>query len=382
MSTTKGVKIKYKGSTIHDMPGDGEFKLLTKSSYLEDDLDIQVDRDANLDSKTITANGSYSAASDELDGYDEVTVNVPNSYSESDEGKVVDDGALVAQTSTTKNANGTYDTTLNSEVVVNVPNTYTQSDEGKVVSNGALVAQTSATKTANGTYDTTLNNQIVVDVSGGGGGEIVPDLTYLPNSNSANVKISQDYTTYVSGDNWGKLVFDPPLNATSGASRENNAIRKPRELSIHYDLKTQNKNVTVYLCVKVYETASGNLGLLQFPYSYANGNDPNFHVRTSTLYSSYYGSDTNENIDMTSQFRVLAVAIDGTNKKTRFFCDGTFLREKSQSNSGRLVFVGAGGYARDGANIDLKYIGVVEEFETDQNIISNMQNIALKLGIS
>ena len=49
---------------------------------------------------------------------------------------------------------------------VNVPNSYTSSDEGKVVSNGALASQTSVTKTANGTYDTTLNNEVVVDVEG------------------------------------------------------------------------------------------------------------------------------------------------------------------------------------------------------------------------
>lgn len=46
-----------------------------------------------------------------------------------------------------------------------VPNRYGASDEGKVVSSGALVAQTSVTKTANGTYDTTTNNEVVVDVA-------------------------------------------------------------------------------------------------------------------------------------------------------------------------------------------------------------------------
>jgi len=57
-----------------------------------------------------------------------------------------------------------------SPVVVNVPNTYAQSDEGKVVSNGALVAQTSDTVTQNGTVDTTLINSLTVNVAGGGGG--------------------------------------------------------------------------------------------------------------------------------------------------------------------------------------------------------------------
>lgn len=45
----------------------------------------------------------------------------------------------------------------------------TQSDEGKVVSNGALVAQTSDTVTANDTYDTTLINSLTVNVSGSSG---------------------------------------------------------------------------------------------------------------------------------------------------------------------------------------------------------------------
>lgn len=54
-----------------------------------------------------------------------------------------------------------------SPVTVDVPNSYTAGDEGKVVSNGALVAQSSDTVTANDTYDTTLINSLTVNVSGG-----------------------------------------------------------------------------------------------------------------------------------------------------------------------------------------------------------------------
>ena len=64
--------------------------------------------------------------------------------------------------------NGTYEETgkAYSPVVVDVPNTYTAGDEGKVVSNGALVAQTAhAEVTQNGTVDTTLNNSVVVNVA-------------------------------------------------------------------------------------------------------------------------------------------------------------------------------------------------------------------------
>jgi hypothetical protein len=60
--------------------------------------------------------------------------------------------------------NGTTDVTQYASAAVNVPNSYGQSDEGKVVSNGELVAQTarSAEISQNGTYDTTLISEVVV----------------------------------------------------------------------------------------------------------------------------------------------------------------------------------------------------------------------------
>ena len=75
---------------------------------------------ATLGTKSVTANGTYAASSDSLDGYSSVTVAVANSYGSSDEGKVVSSGALVSQTSRTVTANGTYDTTTNDELTVNV----------------------------------------------------------------------------------------------------------------------------------------------------------------------------------------------------------------------------------------------------------------------
>lgn len=71
-----------------------------------------------------------------------------------------------------RSKNGSSDTYKVSEMataISNIPNSYSASDEGKVVSNGALVAQTSDTVTANDTYDTTLINSLTVNVSGGGG---------------------------------------------------------------------------------------------------------------------------------------------------------------------------------------------------------------------
>lgn len=73
-----------------------------------------------LISKFITRNGTYIAANDGADGYSTVTVDVTPEFTAADEGKVVENGALVAQTSLAVTENGTYDTTTNNEVVVNV----------------------------------------------------------------------------------------------------------------------------------------------------------------------------------------------------------------------------------------------------------------------
>ncbi len=152
MSTT----VSYKGQTLATVSNQTK-TLLTEGKYLEDDITLEdvSGGGAVLGTKNITANGTYEAEDDSLDGYSEVTVAVPAS--------AVDSGTK----SITANGNN-QDVVGYAAVNVNVPNTYSAGDEGKVVSNGALVAQTSDTVTANDTYDTTLINSLTVNVSGGG----------------------------------------------------------------------------------------------------------------------------------------------------------------------------------------------------------------------
>lgn len=75
--------------------------------------------DITVEPLSVTENGTITAPAGKA--YTPVIVNVPNSYSAGDEGKVVSNGALVAQTSDTVTQNGTVDTTLNNSVAVNVP---------------------------------------------------------------------------------------------------------------------------------------------------------------------------------------------------------------------------------------------------------------------
>lgn len=64
------------------------------------------------------------------------------------------------------NSNGIYDVAGYAQADVNVPNSYSASDEGKVVSGGELASQTARTVDANGTYDTTTNDSLTVNVAG------------------------------------------------------------------------------------------------------------------------------------------------------------------------------------------------------------------------
>lgn len=76
---------------------------------------------ATLIEKEINTNGVYIASEDEADGYSKAVVSVPNTYVVEDEGKVVSNGALVAQSSMTIVNNGTIDTTLYNSIEINVP---------------------------------------------------------------------------------------------------------------------------------------------------------------------------------------------------------------------------------------------------------------------
>ena len=138
----------------------------TYDTTLNNEINVLVK--PSLQNKTVTSNGIITH-DENYYGLNYVTVNVPNSYKNEDEGKVVQNGDLVNQTSKVIAKNGIYDTTINNKVIVDTENIFEGSDEGKVVREGTLVPQSARYSKiiANGTYDTTNNNSVEVKIPGG-----------------------------------------------------------------------------------------------------------------------------------------------------------------------------------------------------------------------
>lgn len=121
------VTISYKGSPIATMDASGTKTLQTQGKYCEDNITVQYagggGSSVTVEPLTVTQNGTTTAPSGKA--YSPVTVNVQNSYSGSDLGKVVGYAnqslQLVAQSDYgAVYRNGTYDTTYSNSITVSV----------------------------------------------------------------------------------------------------------------------------------------------------------------------------------------------------------------------------------------------------------------------
>ena len=161
--------------------------------------------EANIISKSITANGTYNAASDNADGYNPVTVNVPESI-------------IVSKSIT---ANGTYNASSDSAdgynpVTVNVPAP-------------AILSGTADPTTIQGNdgdtyikYATELDLELRTRIIGGynGGAPLrcyVNDTLILSATGTSPFNLDYDIktATYTIGGHTVNIVVTPPANSTS-----------------------------------------------------------------------------------------------------------------------------------------------------------------------
>lgn len=183
-------------------------------------------------------------------------------------------------------------------VNVSVPNSYAAADEGKVVQSGALVSQSSQNITENGTYDTTTKNEVVVDVQSGGGGRVLlASLTALQNEPTMSINYdAQTMGAYkifemeVTGTSVGNLYPCPQLNGTSNrgywGNHNNAAFYRRFIVSPTYE--------RTGLTIAGYNVDYGNSGGASF--WLASDTITSFDIRSYYDTSAYFGAGTVFNV--------------------------------------------------------------------------------------
>lgn len=182
--------------------------------------------------------------------------------------------------------NGQTDVTQYASAAVNVPNSYTAEDEGKVVQEGELEAQTSETITQNGAYDTTTKDEVVVDVQGG-----------APNLQDKTFTQNGTYTADAGYDGFDEVTVDvsggvEPEAALSGTMTQNENGITFSERSVasnrgtikgtEYSAGFEGFNVKfegltsgkTYVCVFSWETKSGAYFSGTWMYGYKVSDSP------------------------------------------------------------------------------------------------------------
>lgn len=187
--------------------------------------------------KTITANGTGI----DVYSYQYADVAVPNSYSASDEGKVVSNGSLVAQTSDTVTANDTYDTTLINSLTVNVQGSsgYTIDEVSTRSISGAVVLNTSSATLDLASFAS------ITSVTGDGPTTLdtsslrwMTALTYVNLPNITGVK-NQNSTSYSIADNPNlEEMYLPKLQTTAKNHLfRNNPKLHTADIGVSVDIK-------------------------------------------------------------------------------------------------------------------------------------------------
>lgn len=366
--------------------------------------------DTTLITKMVSENGIYDATDDDADGYSSVTVDVPNTYTNNDEGKVVSNGSLVAQTAMASDIthNGTFDTTLNNSITVDV--------EG---------GSTLITKTVseNGTYDASDDNVdgysiVTVDVpdqlqtisrsewnalstsqkqsyglvviqdssTGFKRGVLVngADYRFLIASNSENVKCIASYDNFnPASTSWGDGSV--PVEMASACSQYQseeavyfNALSASNSIGI--DLGTRTSDFTVYMVAKGLSYASGDVIVAGSVYEWQSARmNVIFHRSGDMWLSSIWGYDANL-IDTQGDY--VAIAMRSGNMKASWFAYGATPRlNVSYSYHGTRFTFGSRGsiYSTD---LAVKFVGYVDAAESDDVINENLAQLADLYGLT
>lgn len=334
-SGTKQISIASNGTVTEDV-----------TSYANAEINVNVPASAvDTGTKSINSNGTHDVV-----GYANASVNVPNSYSSSDEGKVVSNGALVSQTSDTVTENDTYDTTLINSLTVNVPSITLSSISAVYTQSGTVYDTDSLDSLKADLVVTATYSDSSTAVIPGSEYTLTGTLTVGTSTIAVTFRNKTDtFTVTVSADYHGNKLYGLYDTTLTGSNPVQTSIKlweTDMDFSILMDLTPDGNSAveqTVFSATKVgspynglkFQTHSG--AYKGFGYYSAVPSQVNTGVPTSTatnvkfvithiagtkqyiFYDLYNGDLTNATLtfDFLANDRNLAIGTDSTSGSTR-----------------------------------------------------------------
>lgn len=196
--------------------------------------------------------------------------------------------------------------------------------------------------------------------------------TLLQNSTASSILSEAKSDTHENGTSvWENLTLSGSMNNNADGA----VITDGKTIS--YDLTGANTPVTVYALLKISEISTGNRTMVGIPYAMSSSNVPNIFCNNTTVYSSVYGSDVVMSGLNSTEYTLYTIAIDPINKIADFYANGKLVRSNvAFSNSGGYIVIGAADKALTNViSCDIKYLGIVGEYESQNTIIANHQEI-------
>ena len=144
--------------------------------------------------------------------------------------------------------------------------------------------------------------------------------------------------------------------------------------AVSFNLSAANTSVTIYALMKRHSnTESGNRTLVGVPYAMNADNLPNIFCNGTTVNTSVYGSDVAISGISSTNYVLYTMAINAVSKKVDFYANGVLKRSNVwfSNSGGHIVFGAAETDLTNAISCNIKYIGIVDGYESENVIMNN-----------
>lgn len=213
-------------------------------------------------------------------------------------------------------------------------------------------------------------------VRNGAPSEIIPS---LPNSDLTKILANAYPGNYTIGSTaWDTLE----VGNTDYIAKNLNSIDITNGAYARLDLSEPNHSCVAYFVGVNYDYLTNWPRIISFTYSHSSNNEITLDSSANILYYAHYGNTIAQTAYKGIQRFVCALRIDGTNKLSSCFINGTRLAEPASfNNSGQYCTFGCSLPNQYYSSLSINYIGIVDGIEDDSTIISNLQYLMNLYGI-